>query len=146
MTVTYTNDMEAVSDGLYTIIEAEFKPRHVEMCPEFEADKMTRGEYIRYWFLDSTSEKYASGETRFYIIEVVFYFDKARRLRKTFDDRWSERVEQLKRLLMNNSNYSPSGTYIWHNIEVNLDPIETLEDTDVQFVRFELKLSRGNNW
>ena len=144
--MSYTNNLEAVTDGLRTILYAEFKPRHVEMNIEFEPDKMTHGEYIRYWVLDSNAEKYANGETRFYTVEVVWYFDMARRIQKSFDDIWSERVEQLQQILMDNSSYAPSGTYTWHNIDINVDPVEKLEDTEVYTARLELIIARGNYW
>ena len=144
--MSYTNNLEAVTDGLRTILYAEFKPRHVELNPAFEPDKMTHGEYIRYWVLDSYAERYADGETRFYTVEVVLYFDMARRIQKTFDDVWSERIERLQQVLMDNSSYTPSDTYTWHNINIRVEPVEKMEDTEVYTARLELEIARGNNW
>ena len=89
----------------------------VVLEPEFQASRIsTRGEYIRYYFLDSNEvSKHSDGETRDYDIEIVYYFDtRLFRTGKAFDEVYSDRSERLKAVLEQNIEYSSSSTYRWH--------------------------------
>jgi hypothetical protein len=153
MVVTYTNQIETnISEPLYALLVAEFNPVDIRMHDVFEPEFMTRGEYIRYWFLDSTEiSRFAQGETRQYEIEIVYYFDLVRsRPQKAFNDLYSERLERLKRLLDNNTSYD-DGTYRWHKLEIDIMPIQTVEDlegieeeTSTMALKFTVLLTRNN--
>ena len=152
MVVTYTNEIETnISDPLYSLLNTEFKPVDIRMHYEFEPEFMTRGEYIRYWFLESTEiSRFAQGETRQYEVEIVYYFDLTRsRTRKAFDDLYSERLERLKRLLDNNTSYD-DGTYRWHELDITINPIQTVEELEeieaeeTMALRFLVELTRNN--
>ncbi len=152
MVVTYTNEIETnISDPLYSLLNTEFKPVDIRMHHEFEPEFMTRGEYVRYWFLESTEiSRFAQGETRQYEIEIVYYFDLTRsRTRKAFDDLYSERLERLKRLLDNNTSYD-DGTYRWHELDITINPVQTVEELEeieaeeTMALRFLVELTRNN--
>ena len=153
MVVTYTNQIETnISEPVYALLVAEFNPVDIRMHDVFEPKWLTRGEYIRYWFLDSEPiSHFAQGETRQYEIEIVYYFDLVRsRPQKAFNDLYSERLERLKRLLDNNRSYD-DGTYRWHELEISIMPIQTVEDledieeeTSTMALKFTVLLTRNN--
>jgi len=152
MAVTYTNEVKTnISDVLHGLLNTEFKPVDIRLHNVFEPEFMTRGEYIRYWFLDSTAISYFSqGETRQYEIEIVYYFDLRRsNTRKAFDDLYSERLERLKRLL-DNSRYYDDGTYRWHELDIDIMPIQTVEELEeieaeeTMALKFTVNLKRSN--
>jgi hypothetical protein len=152
MAITYTNNQEVISDALYDLLFAEFKPIHVALEKSFNQSNMTHGRYIRYWFNESTEEaKHSDGETRNYEIEIVFYFDESRyRTRKAFDNYWTERSENLRKLLINSSYYSVSGSYKWHNLVQTQSPFQTveeledIEDEKTQAIKFDIVITRSN--
>jgi hypothetical protein len=130
----------------------EFKPVDVVLEDRFDPAKMTRGEYIRYFFLDSSEvEKHSDGETRDYEIEFVYYFDtKYYRTKKAFDDVYSDRIEHLKQLLDENRSYTSDSTYRWHNLTVEPEPLmtveelEEVEDEHTIAQRFLVTITRSN--
>jgi hypothetical protein len=151
MSITYTNEVRTnVSNPLQSILFTELKPIPVELEEKFNPAHMTRGKYVRYWFLDSSEvAKHSDGETRDYEIEIVYYFDVARHDMKKAFDYYSDDTEHLKRLLDNNNAYN-DGTYRWHNLVVELDPLQTVEELeeieDEQTIaqRFLVTITRSN--
>ena len=152
MSVTYSNEIKTnIGDPLQLLIFTEFKPIAVVFEDKFNPSKLTHNEYIRYWFLDNTElSKSASGETREYEVEIIFYFDtKRHRAKRAFDDIWSDRTEHLKRLLDNNAAYN-DGTYRWHDIQCSIGPaqsvseLEEIEDESTMAVRFLCLITRSN--
>ena len=132
MAVSYTVEIKTnVSDPLRSLIFSEFSPIDCVMENGFQGSRMTTGEYIRYWFLDSTEvSRFADGETRDYNIEIVYYFDvRYYRSKQAFDEVYSDRLERLKRLLDNNSCYN-DGTQRWHKITIETNPIQTVEELE----------------
>jgi len=156
MAVTYTNDKKTnISDPLEALLFTEFQPVDVVLEPEFQASRIsTRGEYIRYYFLDSNEvSKHSDGETRDYDIEIVYYFDtRLFRTGKAFDEVYSDRSERLKAVLEQNIAYSSSSTYRWHNLIIVSDPIQTVEDLEdiegeiTMAQRFVITITRSNFW
>jgi hypothetical protein len=153
MTVTYTNEVKTnILNPLQLLIFTEFKPTPVVMNKVFDPSFMTRGKYIRYWFLGSEKVLgHSNGETRDYNIEVVFYFDVARHeFKRTFDDDLSPESERLKRLLENNEAYTSSSTYRWHQMSVEIDEpqtveeLEDIEDEETIAQRFNITITRSN--
>jgi len=132
MAVTYTVDIrDNISNPLRALMWAEFKPVDVVFGKDFDPARMSRGEYIRYYLLESTKvEGHSDGETRDYEIEIVYYFDtKYYRTKKAFDDIYSDRFERLKRTLEDNEAYN-DGTYRWHSMVINTDPVQTVEELE----------------
>lgn len=156
MAVTYTNDIKSnISDPLEALLFAEFQPVDVVLEPEFQASRIsTRGEYIRYYFLESTEvSKHSDGEFRDYDIEVVYYFDtRVFRTGKAFDEVYSDRSERLKAVIEQNREHTSSSTYRWHDLILVSDPIQTVEDLEeiegelTMAQRFVVTITRGNFW
>ena len=154
MAVTYTNDMKTnISDPLEALLFAEFSPVDVVLENGFQASRVsTRGEYIRYYFLSSSEvAKHSDGGTRDYEIEIVYYVDtKLFRTGKAFDEVYSDRHERLKAVLDENRNYTSSSTYRWHNIVVETEPIQTVEELEeiegelTMALRFVITITRSN--
>ena len=152
MTVTYTNELKSnVLDPLKGLIFTEFKPMDVIFEPEFNGSYMRRGQYIRYWFLESTLESvFATGETRNYSIEVTYYFDVRRHSDKiAFDKVYSDEAEHLKRLLEDYYSYD-DGTYRWHALSINMSKptsvaeLEEIENEDTMAIKFDVTITRNN--
>jgi hypothetical protein len=124
MTITYTNHVKVVSDSFRYLLVTEFNNEIVH-AKLFQPDKLTRGEYFRYYLSEQPIvSKSSDGETRAYTFNCSWYFNtKHFDFRKTFDDLVSERIERLKRLMANNNNYIPSGVYKWHMVDV--EPAES---------------------
>lgn len=122
MTITYINHVEAVTDSLRYLLISEFS-NDIVQAKEFESDKLSRGEYFRYYLSEQPIlARHSDGETRDYTLNCSWYFNtKHFDFKKTFDTLVSERIERLKRLLNNNKNYIPSGVYKWHNLKVEID-------------------------
>jgi len=102
----------------------------------FEPDKLGRGEYFRYYLQEQPIiEGHTDGETRDYTFNCAWYFNaKQFDFKKTFDSLVSERIERLKRLMLNNRNYVPSGVYKWTDARV--EPEESfyigIEDEELE--------------
>ena len=153
MSVTYTNEVKTnVLDPLKDLMFTEFRPIDVVFEKKFDGSWMKRGEYIRYWLIDSSEVgKNSDGETRDYDIEIVFYFDTRRHRTKTaFDDVYSDRAEHLKRLL-DNYNYYDDGTYRWTELTIETDQVQPVseleEDVDIEETmayRFLVTIRRSN--
>jgi len=156
MAVTYTNNLKThISDPLEALLWGEFQPVDVVLEPAFQASRIsTRGEYIRYYFLDSNEvDAHSDGETRDYEIEIVYYFDsRVFRTGRAFDDVYSDRSERLKALLEQNRNYTSSSTYRWHNLTLSTDPIQTVEELEeiedelTMAQRYQVTITRSNFW
>jgi len=119
MTITYTNHVEIVTDSLRYLLVTEFNNEIVQ-SKYFNPDKLTRGEYFSYYLSEQpVIAGHTDGETRDYTFDCAWYFNtKQFDFKKTFDDLVSERTERLKRLMSNNSNYTPSGIYKWTKVIV----------------------------
>jgi len=156
MAVTYVNDIKTnISDPLEALLWTEFQPVDVVLEDMFQESRIsTRGEYIRYYFLDSDEEsKHSDGETRNYTMEIVYYFDtRVFRTGKAFDEVYSDRSERLKAVLEQNRYHTSSGTYRWTTMTISTDPIQTveeledIEDEKTMAQRFEVTITRSNFW
>jgi len=154
MAVTYTNNEKTnISDPFRALLWAEFAPIDVVLDDGFDPARMTRGEYIRYYFLDSNEvSKHSDGETRDYTLELVYYFDTERyRTKKAFDEVYSDRSERAKATIEQNRYYD-DGTYRWHNMTIESDPIqsvaelEDIENEATMAARFTITITRNNYW
>jgi len=151
MSISYTNDIKTnISDPLQLILFTELKPIPVELEPAFNPANMTRGKYVRYWFLGSEKVAgHSDGETRNYEFEIVYYFDTTRFNAKQSFDYYTADTEHIKRLLENNESYD-DGTYRWHWMIIEQDEVQTveeleeLEDEGTIASRFVVTITRSN--
>ena len=149
--IDYTVHQTVVSDALRDLLINEFNCEII-LDKEFSPARLTKGQYIRYWFVPSelSSLTYA-GEYRTYNIEIVYYFDIHRKRYESSLSEIYEKVEKLKQLMIDNVSYAPSGNYKWHylsvgNIEVEkLSVLEDIENAeDVIGARINISITRGN--
>ena len=139
--ITYTNNIEAVKEGLKTIISGEFKQNYIPVvfAEEFEDEHLKSGEYIRLWIEESRFiGAHSDGELKEYEFQINIYFNSSRvNINKDFDNWASEESERLVRLLNNSRYYESSGAYVWHRLTVetpgflqDLTIIEDFEDEE----------------
>jgi hypothetical protein len=135
--ITYTNHVEAITDSLRYLLVSEFNNEIVQSM-FFEPDKLGRGEYFRYHLSEQPIVgMHSDGETRDYTFECSWYFNtKHSDFRKTFDDLVSERMERLKKLLLNNREYSPSSVYKWHLLLVEIDESFYLGEEEEELIKY----------
>ena len=145
MTITYTDDIKTVIDGLQTLIEAEFAPIPIRIAREFEEQYLAeRGEYIRIWPVNiETVSRIANGVYRNYIFDIVLYFNTQRyRTEKLMDEIVTPEVERLERLL---DNYHTYGTgSIWFGVTIDTDHNYDEELEDIYAVKLEVTINRGS--
>jgi hypothetical protein len=113
MAITYTNvTYDNIIDSLHTIISDEFQ------IP-IQYDEHRGSQSFLLEIQDNIlDEMLASGQQRNYTILISFNKNKEGQKTKQDVEDVSVVVEKLKRLLFNNRNYSPSGTYKFHDGEV----------------------------
>jgi len=145
MSISYTNDLTTnLSDPLQLLMFTELKPIPVINAEKFDASFMTRGKYVRYWFLGSSKEtNHSDGETRNYEFEIVYYFDTTRHSTKKAFDYYTADMEHIKRLLENNESYTTSSTYRWHEMVVEQDRMQTVGDLEETDANIEDDLTSG---
>ena len=138
MAITFENVVKnRVLDSLITLIKTEFG-MDVHLDPVFQ------NRSPRYFNLTLNSDElvtlFASGQVREYEIEIRYYVQIGGGFYKhTHFDEVSKTVERFKRLFApdNYSNYSPSGSYKWHdgqitNIDYQPDRGDEEDDSDLQ--------------
>ena len=90
---------------------------------------------------ESTKMMRSSGQLRNYEVLLTYYQHYKPERGRLWFNRMSEVGERMKRLIGNNSNYTVSSTYCWHNMycELEYDPdIELPEGTEVAMINFKL--------
>lgn len=108
--LTYENQIKIVLDGIEKLIEHEF---NIPVLPEHKGTESIVINPVG----DTLIEYLASGQTRNYDINVIYTMVQAGGF-ELIKAHLTNRGERIKRLLFNNSNYSPGGTYKWHDGEV----------------------------
>ena len=161
MATTYTNNVEAIKNGLDTLVRGEFLPNKVQFvfAEMYQGEYLKNGEYIRYWIEETEfAGAMSDGEIRKYEFDMPIYFDlKNRNLNKDFKNWASEESERLMRLLNDNRAYSPSGTYIWHHLFIespgflrDLIIVEEFEEEEeeglehIKIIPHKVIITRGN--
>ena len=114
MAITYTNVFKGnVVDSLEAILKAEFPTIPLV----YGKDNPIQGSQ---WFrlmplADSAEELGSDSETRRYAVQIRYLvMIGGRDAKNTHFTRLSSMGEHIKRLMANNRNYSPSGTYKFH--------------------------------
>ena len=105
--ISYTNQIKIVMDGVEKLIEDEFNIPVIDKHIGNESIVITPGE-------DALIDHLSFGMVRDYSLEIVYTMSSGGGF-KRIKDHLTNRAERIKNLLFNNSNYSPSGTYKWHD-------------------------------
>ena len=117
MSLTYTNQIETILNGIEKIIESEFN------IPVGKSGN----EYILVEPIsDDLIENLHGGQSRSYSVRVSYTMIKAGHF-ETNRNHLTNRAERMKRLLFNNTAYDDDG-YVWHDGRVNGINYEQDED------------------
>ena len=149
--ISYETHQKIVSDALRDLLLDEFDC-DVILAPAFDSTRLTKGEYIRYWFIPSNLvNSVHDGEYRTYNIDLYYYFDVHRKRLENVMDNLTSRADRLKQLMIDNVSYSPGNYYMWHYLgvgDIDIESIAALEDVenaeDVMVIKCELQITRGN--
>jgi len=123
MAITYENVIfDRVIDSLQTIIADEFNIQ--VYFDEHEGNQsflITPG-------LEELIELFANGQTRSYSVSISYRFQSSGNYTKNSLKQITEITERMKRLIHNNTAYSPSGTYKWHDGRIESTSFNRDED------------------
>ena len=112
MAITYTNTISSVvMDSIEKILKDEFS---IPILHEHQGNESISIMPLEDNLIDNLS----SAQTRNYNISIVYTMNKAGDF-ESVKSHLTNRGERIKRLLFNNSNYSPSGTLKFFNGQVN---------------------------
>jgi|GEM_PF-2265108 len=114
--VVYENVIESLQD----IIKTEF---HIPVFEEHRGNQSIVIDFVD----DTLLEYFASGQTRNYDVDIIYTLMRGGGWRNT-KTQLTSTAEHLKRLIHNNSNYSPSGVYKYHDGRVESVAYEQDED------------------
>ena len=110
MAITYTNTTyDNVIDSLHTIISDEFK-----IPLRYDEHKGNQSFLITP--IDNTLIGFLSdGQSRDYAINISYQFNPDGNYAKNSVEKVTEIAEKMKKLIQNNTAYSPSSSYKWHD-------------------------------
>ena len=145
--IAYTKNTDAINEGLYDIIQAEFKPIPVL----FQSDLHGPSEFIKIWLQENRwISNHSDGETREYeyLIQHIKTIDKDMD-RNVLKLEFTNYADRMLQLLNNNRSY---GSTVWHRMtvevipawvldEINEEPVENIYTND-----FMVTITRGNFW
>ena len=121
MAVTYTNTVSSVvMDSIEKLLEDEF---NIPVLHEHKGNESITVNLVE----DSLVINLGDAQQRNYDVAIVYTMSKAGEF-ETVKDHLTNRAERIKRLLFNNSNYSPSGTLKFFNGNVDSITYENDED------------------
>jgi|TARA_R100001530_G_scaffold80907_1_gene56489 hypothetical protein len=109
MAITYENVIDRVISGLHTLIADEFS------IPILFDEHEGNQSFLITPVSDSLIDFAASSQTRNYAVEISYQVQSSGNYTKNVVKQITEMTERLKRLLYNNSAYSPSDSYKWHD-------------------------------
>ena len=121
MAITYTNIADQVVDSLNTLIADEFS------VPIYVDEHKGNQSFLILPQEDELEQLLTGGQIRNYTTLISYELDSGGNYGRSNFKRVSTVSERLKRLLYNNRNYSPSGTYKYQdgvvdNITYERDP------------------------
>jgi len=119
---------ENVIESLQNIINKEFQ------IPVFDEHRGNQS-FVIDPLEDTLIEHFASGQSRNYDVDIVYTLMRGGGWRSV-KTQLTSTAEHLKRLIFNNSNYSPSGVYKFHDGKI--ETVEYNQDED------DLDLWRAN--
>ena len=110
MAVTYENVVyDRVISSLHTLIADEFS------IPILFDEHEGNQSFLITPVSDSLIDFAANSQTRDYAVEISYQVQSSGDYTKNVVKQITEMTERLKRLLYNNSAYSPSDSYKWHD-------------------------------
>ncbi len=116
MAITYENVIfDRIIDNLHSLVADEFS------IPIVFDESQERGNqsYLITPTSDSLIELLANGQARDYEIQINYELKLSGNYTKNSYKQLSEISERMKRLIHNNTSYSSSGTYIWHDARIS---------------------------
>ena len=123
MAITYENVIfDRVIDSLQTIIADEFNIQ--VYFDEHEGNQS----FLITLESDELIELLANGQAREYTINIDYELRLGGNYTKNSVKQVSEITERMKRLIHNNTAYSPSGTYKWHDGRIESTSFSRDED------------------
>ncbi len=110
MAITYENVIDRVLDGVSDLLATEFPGTGIFF------DKIRGNSFLITPGTDELIGLLAQGQSRLYSLSISYEL-RAKQLSKATLKELTNIAERVKRLFApdNNSNYSPSGTYKWHD-------------------------------
>ena len=117
MSLTYTNQIETILNGIEKIVESEFN---------IPVGKSGNEYFMIEPISDDLIENLHGGQSRSYSVRVSYTMIKAGHF-ETNRNHLTNRAERMKRLLFNNTAYDDDG-YVWHDGRVNGITYEQDED------------------
>ena len=114
--VAYENVIESLQD----IIRKEF---HIPVFDEHRGNQSIVVDFVT----DNFVEHFSSGQTRSYDVDIIYTLMRGGGWRNT-KTQLTSTAEHIKKLMYNNSNYSPSGVYKYHDGKVQSVEYEQDED------------------
>ena len=123
MAITYTNVInDNVIDSLNTLLSNEFS------IPVYYNENKGNQSFLLTPTDDTLIEIINEGQSRDYSVLISYQLKTGGNYNVNNFKQVSNIAERVKRLIMNNSVYSPSSTYKWHN--GNISSIEYERDED----------------
>ena len=123
MAITYTNVInDNVIDSLNTLLSNEFS------IPVYYNENKGNQSFLLTPTDDTLIEIINEGQSRDYSVLISYQLKTGGNYNVNNFKQVSNIAERVKRLIMNNSAYSPSSTYKWHN--GNIGSIEYERDED----------------
>ena len=123
MAITYTNVInDNVIDSLNTLLSNEFS------IPVYYNENKGNQSFLLTPTDDTLIEIINEGQSRDYSVLISYQLKTGGNYNVNNFKQVSNIAERVKRLIMNNSAYSPSSTYKWHN--GNISSIEYERDED----------------
>ena len=123
MAITYENVIDRVLDGVFDLLAAEFPGTGIFF------DEIRGNSFLITPGTDELIGLLAQGQSRLYSLSISYEL-RAKQMSKATLKELTNIAERVKRLFApdNNSSYSPSGTYKWHDAQIS--SIEYSQDED----------------
>ena len=125
MAITYENVIfDRIIESLYSLIANEF---NMEISLDSNYERPNHG-FMIMPISDSLIELLANGQSREYTIDIDYQVGISGNYTKNSYKQLSEVSERMKRLIHNNTAYSPSDNYKWHDAQIQNVTFERNED------------------
>lgn len=125
MAITYENVIyDRIIENLYSLIADEF---NIEISLDANYERPNQG-FLITPSSDSLIELLADGQSRDYTVEIDYQLRLSGNYTKNSYKQLTEIAERMKRLIHNNTSYSPGGSYKWHEARIQNVVFERNED------------------